>query len=549
MEHKSINSIDDYDSDSSDSSDSKNKNKNKIIIPDELDIVIHTSIPFLGKFYYSPEMSIKNKKLVTQSQLIFNPLIKLNPSALKHIPDYETRVSHFFNRTSFESMVYNNSAMQPTIMSDDNIKINKNFSQYNNNINNNLTIVLDTIFEPNQIIYLGGKPFTILFYDLKEKKPRIKNKIGNYNLNPNETSRHIRDRLRKDGNQNMDALNNLHNEAMDLDDVTMEFEKGVEKSSNLFNNFKKQFFQGGGNAYNNYKKVKHLDKKLIMSDDNFVSNFGKLISNIFNNYNATATSDNKIVYFNKGIWHGLDNISTPKSVSNLFPVVNNIKPTLTEIMKVLLDMGIHIIIDNNHLNNSTNSSVNIHFTHDKPNDVLLYTKTRKNKNKNKTNNNSNNFTYKHNKLNLITGGGWPYQNNYYPYQNNYYPYQNNQGYQSNLSQQDYQFNPSHKMNYNHFLSHHDFDESSLNKFEIEVYVELVKSSSTSTSSDSGCLARRRKMIYNTKQLFSHEKLFDFTSVVNMDLYDSELDLSKIRPYLNMNYNESIDKKNKEKDKK
>ena len=34
-------------------------------IPDALSIVLHTAIPQLGKFYYDPTMSIKNKNMIT----------------------------------------------------------------------------------------------------------------------------------------------------------------------------------------------------------------------------------------------------------------------------------------------------------------------------------------------------------------------------------------------------------------------------------------------------------------------------------------------------
>ena len=65
------------------------------------------------------------------------------------------------------------------------------------------------------------------------------------------------------------------------------------------------------------------------------------------------------------------------------------------------------------------------------------------------------------------------------------------------------------------------------------------------------------MIYNAKELFSSEKLFDFTKISNIELYDPSMDLSKIRPYLDLSYNTKIDdkedkkkkKKNENKDKK
>ena len=53
--------------------DSDSENDTEFDVPDELDIILHTSVPLLGKFYYSPDMSIKNENLITQKDLIFNP--------------------------------------------------------------------------------------------------------------------------------------------------------------------------------------------------------------------------------------------------------------------------------------------------------------------------------------------------------------------------------------------------------------------------------------------------------------------------------------------
>ena len=82
------------------------------------------------------------------------------------------------------------------------MKKKKNSLQYNDNINNNLTFVLDTIFEPGQTLYLGGKSFTILFYNLKINKPRITNKIGTITADPNQTIYDTRKKLRKKGKEN-----------------------------------------------------------------------------------------------------------------------------------------------------------------------------------------------------------------------------------------------------------------------------------------------------------------------------------------------------------
>ena len=218
---------------------SEYENDSEFDVPDELDIILHTSVPLLGKFYYSPDMSIQNKNLITQKDLIFSPLIKLDPNSLKDIPDYEQRVSHFFNRTSYESMVYNYSSTQLLKLSKYDIKKKKNSLQYNDNINNNLTFVLDTIFEPGQTLYLGGKSFTILFYNLKINKPRITNKIGTITADPNQTIYDTRKKLRKKGKENKAVLDKLQEDRIDdIDDVIEKANETTGKATNFFNNLK-----------------------------------------------------------------------------------------------------------------------------------------------------------------------------------------------------------------------------------------------------------------------------------------------------------------------
>ena len=107
---------------------------------------------------------------------------------------------------------------------------------------------------------------------------------------------------------------------------------------------------------------------------------------------------------------------------------------------------------------------------------------------------------------------------------------------------------NNRVQYNPYLSAEDFEQTSLNKYEIEVYIELTNKKLT--ENETNCYMKKRKMIYNTKELFSSEKLFDFTKISNSELYDPSMDLSKIRPYLDLSYNTKIsDKQDKDKDKK
>lgn len=483
-------------------------------VPDELDIILHTSVPLLGKFYYSPSMSIKKENLITQKNLIFNPLIKLDPNLLKNIPDYEQRVSHFFNRTSFETMVYNYSSIQLFKISKYDIQKKKNSLQFNDNINNNLSFVLDTIFEPGQTLYLGGKSFTIVFYKIKSKKPRITNKIDSIRGDPNQTIYDTRRKLRNIGKKNKILLDKLQEDMSDniddnIDDIdsamnatNSALNTATEKAKGFFNdlsnkipfynnpnnsNKKDDSFTGGG--YNNcYVIEKNFKTEFDLNDNSFLRSFSKFISIQINNYNAQ--NDYPIVYFVRGVWHGIDNISTTNSVVNFFK--KHKAKSLAEMTDALSTIGVQLLFD------SVSSSFNA-------SDTYLTILFKDNKKKN---------TISFIKHNIIGG-----RRDYYDLRN--VPLNNRNYFRNNL-----QFNP--------YLSAEDFEQTSLNKYEIEVYVELTNKSLS--ENEIGCFAKKQKMIYNAKELFSYEKVFDFTKIANMDLYDPDMDLSSIKPYLDLSYN-------------
>ena len=499
-----------------------------IQFPDELDIILHTSVPFLGKFYYDPNMSIRNEKLITQKQLIFNPLIKLNLNSLNNIPDYEQRVSHFFNRASYESMVYNYSAMQSLKISKNELGKKEKILQYNDNKNNNLTFVLDTIFESGQTLYLGGKPFTILFYKVKSRKTRITNKIEDISGDPNQTIFETRDKLRKKGKENQLLLQKLQNDNIDnIDDV---IDTATSEGTNIFNNIKSTLkstqknimdkisqkddkkkgdeqvnininISKGGGRYNHSIIVDNdFESTFKINDNDFLHSFSKFISIQINNFNAENI--NPIVYFNKGIWHGIENISTSKSIRNILRSVK--ENSLDNISNILSNIGVHLMINNENNNNIAKSKdiqLILHF------DLNYNTKI---------------LTFKENHNINITGGS-VFDKKQIP---------NNRYFYNDIMRRKENYGNS--SNYNPYLSPDDFEETSLNKYEIEIFVEL--SNKKISKNDIDCLTRKRKMIYNAKELFSSEKIFDFTSLSNMDLYEEDIDLSKIRPYLDLAYN-------------
>ena len=493
-------------------------------VPDELDIILHTSVPLLGKFYFSPDMSIKNEKLITQKDLIFNPLIKLDPNSLKDIPDYEQRVSHFFNRTSYESMVFNYSSMSLLKLSKYDIKKKTNSLQYNDNINNNLSFVLDTIFEPGQTLYLGGKSFTILFYNLKINKPRITNKIGTITADPNQTIYDTRKKLRKKGKENKAVLDKLQEDTIDdIDDVIDKANETTKEATGFLNNLRNSipYFKrneptsttGGGSNYYNSLEVEHnFPTKFNLKDDSFLKDFSKFISIQINNFNTQ--NDNKIVYLIKGIWHGIDNISTTNSILNLLNKNKNIK-SLSNIADSFSAIGIHLVINNENTNYSNSDThLSLYLKHNLETNMVSFEKS----------------------VNNMSGGRR---------ERDYYDLRNNEDYVRNQSR--YYNKSGNSSQYNPYLSTEDFEQTSLNKYEIEVYVELTNKKLS--EKEINCYVKKRKMIYNAKELFSSEKLYDFTKTSNSDLYDNSMDLSKIRPYLDISYNNKISyDKNEEKDK-
>jgi hypothetical protein len=509
--------------------DSESDSDSEFNVPDELDIILHTSVPLLGKFYYSPDMSIKNENLITQKDLIFNPLIKLDSNSLKSIPDYEHRVSHFFNRTSYESMVHNYSSSQLLKLSKYDIKKKTNSLQYNDNINNNLTFVLDTIFEPGQTLYLGGKSFTILFYNLKINKPRITNKIGTITADPNQTIYDTRKKLRKKGKENKAILDKLQQDTIDdIDDVIDKANETTGKATNFFNNLKNRipYFKKnnntsttttGGGYYHSLEVDDNFQTKFNLNNDSFLKDFSKFISIQINNYNIQH--DDKIVYLIKGIWHGIDNISTTNSILNLLNK-NNKKHNpilMSNIANSLSTIGIHLVINNENTNNLNSD------TH-----LSLYLKQKL----------ETNYITFDKSVNNMTGGR--IERDYYDLRK----LRNNENYFRN--QRSYNNLSNNRTLYKSYLSPEDFEKTSLNKYEIEVYVELTNKKLT--ENETNCYVKKRKMIYNAKELFSSEKLFDFTKISNSELYDPSMDLSKIRPYLDLSFNTKISDKEENNDK-
>jgi hypothetical protein len=141
------------------------------IVPNQLNIIINTSIPGYQKIKYTPSMTIKNISRDDQT-VRFDPLMKLNKSIIDKIPE-DIRQKQFFNKGLFESLLnYTNGTRAK----------NLNQAIHYGYIDNNIKVTLQSIFPDNSIIYIANKPYVIADVqwsngnwkvDTKQKKEEI----------------------------------------------------------------------------------------------------------------------------------------------------------------------------------------------------------------------------------------------------------------------------------------------------------------------------------------------------------------------------------------
>ena len=126
----------------------KVETSSKVVIPDQLNITIRTSIPGFQKIEYKPSMTIKD---INEKGVQFNPLVKLNRSVIDKIPK-EYKIKEFFNKGLFQSLLNFNGGIPA-----------KNLLQATNYgyIDNNIRVTLDTIFPVGSVIFIDKKPYSI----------------------------------------------------------------------------------------------------------------------------------------------------------------------------------------------------------------------------------------------------------------------------------------------------------------------------------------------------------------------------------------------------
>jgi hypothetical protein len=164
------------------------KKPQKLIFPDQLNIIIRTSVPGFQRIEYKPSMTIKDSD---EKGVKFNPLIKLHQSTINKIPQ-EYRIKQFFNKGLFQSLLNYNGGTPA-----------KNLFQATRNgyVDNNINVTLNSIFPTGSVIYIGKNPYVIADHqwttgdwkiDVKQKKQEIDpNKV----VDPQLYSQLVRDEI------------------------------------------------------------------------------------------------------------------------------------------------------------------------------------------------------------------------------------------------------------------------------------------------------------------------------------------------------------------
>jgi hypothetical protein len=146
-------------------------NKDKIIIPDQLNITINTGIPGLKKIKFNPSMINKGSY---GKQLMFNPMIKLNENIISKIPQ-EYRTKYFFDKNSFQSLLNKMKEKPATSL------LQASRQGY---VDNNIKVTLDTLFPVNSVIYISNRPYSISDIQWTTSDWKIETKQGNKTSHP-----------------------------------------------------------------------------------------------------------------------------------------------------------------------------------------------------------------------------------------------------------------------------------------------------------------------------------------------------------------------------
>ena len=147
------------------------------IIPNQLNIIIRTSIPGYQNLEYKPEMTIPDISRDDKS-IRFNPLVKLSKSKVDKVPE-NLRKKQFFNKGLFDSLI-NFTGEIPA----------KSLLQATRNgfVDNNIKVTLDTIFPENGVLYINKKPYAIADFQWSKGDWKVDTKIKKSQLDSSKIS-------------------------------------------------------------------------------------------------------------------------------------------------------------------------------------------------------------------------------------------------------------------------------------------------------------------------------------------------------------------------
>lgn len=154
-------------SDSKTQDKNKDKNKEELKPPTRLRIKLKTNVPGFGEISYNPSEMTLIKGGKDDTNIFFNPLIKLSAAAVNKAPE-SIRQLQFCNKGYFDSLIR---SLNQTPA--------KNFVEAINMgyVNNNVDITLHTLFPPETVIKLKGKKYTIAAVDWSNDELYLDSKI------------------------------------------------------------------------------------------------------------------------------------------------------------------------------------------------------------------------------------------------------------------------------------------------------------------------------------------------------------------------------------
>jgi hypothetical protein len=118
------------------------------IVPNELKIIMNTSIPGFQKLMYSPKMTIRG---TNDTSVRFDPLVKLDISLINSVPK-DLRIKQFFNKGLFESLInYHGMEKMKTLLE----------AMREGIINNNISVMLKLLFYTNAPLYINGEVYYV----------------------------------------------------------------------------------------------------------------------------------------------------------------------------------------------------------------------------------------------------------------------------------------------------------------------------------------------------------------------------------------------------